>query len=96
MKRYLLDTNICVYFLNGKFNLLEKIQQVGFQNCAVSEITIAELKYGAEKSTLKEKNRLVIESFQSQIDILPIFTSLDVYAREKARLKNQRCDFRRF
>lgn len=57
MKKYLLDTNICAYFLNGKFKLEEKIDEVGFENCFVSEITIAELKYGVEKSTFKEKNR---------------------------------------
>ena len=52
---YLLDTNICAYFLNGKFNLEAKIEEVGFENCVVSEVTIAELKYGVEKSTLKER-----------------------------------------
>ena len=51
MKKYLLDTNICAYFLNGKFNLESKIDKVGLENCLVSEITIAELKYGIEKST---------------------------------------------
>lgn len=39
--KYLLDTNICVYFLNGKFNLQQKIDEVGIENCYVSEITIA-------------------------------------------------------
>ena len=89
MKRYLLDTNICAYFLNGKFNLETKIDEVGLQNCLVSEITIAELKYGVEKSTFKEKNRKTLEIFQSKFDILPIFPSLDIYAKEKARLKTK-------
>ncbi len=64
MIKYLLDTNICAYFLNGKFDLVETIERKGFEHCAVSEITIAELKYGAEKSLYKEKNRKVIELFQ--------------------------------
>lgn len=87
MKKYLLDTNICVYFLNGKYNLEEKIETVGFENCFVSEITIAELKYGVEKSAHKEKNRKTLEKFQANFDILPIFPTLDIYAKEKARLK---------
>lgn len=87
MKKYLLDTNICVYFLNGKFNIEEKIDDAGFENCFISEITIAELKYGVEKSTYKERNRKAIELFQQKFDILPIFPVLDVYAKEKARLK---------
>jgi tRNA(fMet)-specific endonuclease VapC len=89
VKKYLLDTNICAYFLNGKYNLVNKFDKIGFENCAVSEITIAELKYGIEKSTLKEKNRKVVELFQMQIDILPIFPALDIYAKEKARLKTK-------
>jgi tRNA(fMet)-specific endonuclease VapC len=68
---------------------LEKIEEVGFENCLVSEITIAELKYGIEKSTLKEKNRKILETFQVKIEILPIFPALDIYAKEKARLKTR-------
>jgi tRNA(fMet)-specific endonuclease VapC len=89
VKKYLLDTNICAYFLNGKYNLEAKIDEVGFENCVVSEITIAELKYGVEKSTHKEKNRKTIETFQTKFDVMPIFPALDVYAREKARLKTK-------
>ncbi len=89
MKKYLLDTNICAYFLNGKFKLEEKIDEVGFKNCFVSEITIAELKYGVEKSTFKEKNRKTLETFQVKFDILPIFPALNIYAKEKARLKTK-------
>ncbi len=87
MKKYLLDTNICAYFLNGKFNLETKIDSVGFENCVVSEITIAELKYGVEKSTHKEKNKKTLEIFQSKFDVIPIFPALDIYAKENARLK---------
>lgn len=67
--------------------MADKINQVGFDNCVISEITIAELKYGIEKSNQKEKNRVTLETFQSKIQILSIFPSLDIYAAEKARLK---------
>ena len=89
MKKYLLDTNICAYFLNGKYNLEEKINEVGFENCLVSEITIAELKYGVEKSTYKEKNREILEIFHAKFGIVPIFPALEIYAKEKARLKTK-------
>ena len=89
MKKYLLDTNICAYFLNGKFDLEVKIEEVGFENCVVSEITIAELKYGVEKSTHKEKNKKTLETFQTKFDVIPIFPALDIYAKEKARLKTK-------
>lgn len=89
MKKYLLDTNICAYFLNGKFDLKAKFDDIGIENCMVSEITIAELKYGVEKSTLKDKNRKILEQFQSNFDVVPIFPVLDIYANEKARLKTK-------
>ena len=73
MKKYLLDTNICIYFLKGQFELHRKIQIIGEENCYLSEITIAELKYGVENSTQKEKNRKNQEEFQAKFKILPVF-----------------------
>ncbi|MEY2829153.1 MAG: hypothetical protein RIQ33_1011 [Bacteroidota bacterium] len=87
MKKYLLDTNICIYFLKGQFNLHEKIESVGIGNCYISEITIAELKYGIANSIKHEANTLILEKFQNKFTILPIFTAFDIYAKEKARLK---------
>ena len=89
MKKYLLDTNICAYFFNGQFSLIEKIREIRFENCVVSEITIAELKYGIAKSTKKKKNQHVLDTFQAKIEVLPIFPALDIYATEKARLKTK-------
>ena len=31
----------------------------------------------------------MVELFQMQIDILPIFPAIDIYAKEKARLKTK-------
>jgi len=53
----------------------------------ISEVTLAELKFGVENSLQKEKNRLTVAQFTSQLDILPIFDVLDIYAKEKARLR---------
>lgn len=89
MKKYLLDTNICIYFLKGQFDLHQKIEAAGIENCFVSEITIAELKYGVENSSQISKNRETLDKFQNKFTILPIFTALDVYAKEKARLKKR-------
>ena len=47
---YLLDTNICIYFLKGRFGLIERFERIEFNNLFISEITIAKLKFGAEKS----------------------------------------------
>lgn len=89
MKSYLLDTNICIYFMKGQFDLHKKIKTVDKANCLLSEITVAELKYGVENSVQKEKNRKNAEAFISNFVILPIFPVLDIYAKEKARLKTK-------
>lgn len=89
MKKYLLDTNICIYFLKGLFELHKKIERIGIENCFISEITIAELKFGAENSNSQVKNRETIDKFQNHFTIVPIFTALDVYAKEKTRLRKK-------
>lgn len=43
--------------------------------------------YGAEKSEHSEKNLAVIENFTSQIAILPIFNAIEIFAKEKVRLR---------
>ncbi|MEA2041873.1 MAG: type II toxin-antitoxin system VapC family toxin [Bacteroidota bacterium] len=85
---YLLDTNICIHYFKGQFGLKERIEKIGFENFAISEITLAELIYGAEKSQQTEKNMKVVENFAENIEILPILGSLKIYGKEKARLKS--------
>ena len=87
--KYLLDTNICIYFLKGKFGLVETFDKIGFDNLYISEITIAELKFGAAKSDKPEKNKLVINLLANKFKQIPIFNSLDIFAVEKARLRNE-------
>lgn len=87
--KYLLDTNICVHFLRGNFELINKFRQIGIENCAISEITFAELVFGAENSSNPEKNLELIEVFTNQLIILPIFNAIHLYAKEKARLRSK-------
>ena len=89
MKKYLLDTNICIHFLGHEHNIKEKIENVGLDNCLVSEITIAELKFGAENSKNKEKNKKTIDDFIKKFSIIPVYNSLNIYAKEKARLRKK-------
>lgn len=53
--KYLLDTNICIYYLKGLYNLKDKINNVGNESCYISEITVAELKFGVENSEKKKE-----------------------------------------
>ena len=62
---------------------------MGPEHCFISEITLAELKFGVAKSQAKKKNQQVLENFLNGIQILPIFPALDIYASEKARLQKE-------
>ena len=79
MIKYLLDTDISVFYLRGKYNLNAKLKEIiECNNCFISEITLAELKYGAELSERVEKNMRSVNEFANQIGILSIFNSLDL------------------
>jgi len=85
--QYLLDTSICVFFLRGKLNLDERIRQKGRENCFISEITVAELRYGAENSDNSAKSHKAVDAFVSGLSIVPIYGSIKRYAKEKVRLR---------
>jgi len=85
--KYLLDTNICIHFFRGDFNLIDKIEKVGLENCAISEITLAELFFGAENSKYPKKNHQLIDAFSEQVAILPILDAVLLYAKQKVKLR---------
>lgn len=85
--QFLLDTNICVFFLRGKLNLDNLIRQKGRENCFISEITVAELRYGAENSDNPTKSHKAVDAFVSGLSIVPIYGSINRYAKEKVRLR---------
>jgi tRNA(fMet)-specific endonuclease VapC len=73
--------------MNGKFGLNNKFEKLGRENCFISEITLAELKFGVENSDHRIKNQKALDDFLSGIKIIPIFDVIDFYAKEKARLR---------
>lgn len=87
MAKYLLDTDTCIAFLKGKFNLIDKVEKAGIENCFVSEITIAELTYGAYYSDNFERHINEVRKTQELFEVLPIKECLEIFGREKARLR---------
>jgi tRNA(fMet)-specific endonuclease VapC len=73
--------------MKGKFDLSSKFEGLSAEDCFISEITLAELKFGVENSERPDRNRAVLSDFLTGVQILPIFGSLDLYAQEKARLR---------
>ena len=85
--KYLLDTSTCIFYLRGKLNLDEIIREKGKENCSISEITIAKLRFGAENSQNPIKSNIAVDNFIRGISIIPIISSLRLYAKEKVRLR---------
>jgi tRNA(fMet)-specific endonuclease VapC len=74
--KYLLDTNICVYFLNKNSTVINRLQPIPDEDIAVSIISIAELKFGAYNSHKIENNLEKIEHFKNIIQ--PIGVTSDI------------------
>lgn len=87
--KYLLDTNICIYFFRGKYDIKDRINEVGIENCTISEITIAELVYGAEYSANPKRNLELIFELTKFIAVISIFDSILEYGHQKANLRKQ-------
>jgi tRNA(fMet)-specific endonuclease VapC len=79
--KYLLDTNICAFHLRGKLNL------DGRKYCYISEITLFELRFGAENSNNPKKHHELVTNPVKEFTILPVITCIDVYIKEKVRLR---------
>jgi len=68
----LLDTNICIYFLNEKSDkLIRRFQEVTPADIKLPAVTVAELFYGAEKSKARKKNRQKVDAFIQPFEIIP-------------------------
>lgn len=86
---YLLDTNICIYAINRKPELvLNRIKKELHKGIFISTLTIAELEYGVENSSRIESNRVALIKFLSVFNTLA-FDDFDPmhYGRLKSKLK---------
>jgi len=69
---YLLDTNICIYVINGRSpKIIDAFKSRPVGEIALSTVTLAELEYGASKSAHRDHNRLMLIGFASPFKILP-------------------------
>ena len=89
MKQYLLDTNICIYFLKNQYGVAEHIKAVGNKNCFISDITLAELYFGASNSGQKEHKIKGVKAIEKYFTVIPIQKALECYGDCKAVLKKQ-------
>jgi tRNA(fMet)-specific endonuclease VapC len=68
---YLLDTCICIALLKKNQSVIQRIREVGTHNCKISDITLAELYFGAFKSG-KEKHFNDVSEISKLFEKFPI------------------------
>ena len=69
---YLLDTNICIYAINGRHpSLTKNLLTIPPDEIAVSSITVGELEYGAAKSHWGDRTRQTMYAFLSNFTVIP-------------------------
>jgi predicted nucleic acid-binding protein len=88
MKKYLIDSDILIYFLKGKQEVVQRLSQIPIDDLYISRINYTELIYGAYNSSKVDQNLKVIEPFLDNFKVLEFTkTSSLIFAKEKVRLK---------
>jgi tRNA(fMet)-specific endonuclease VapC len=68
--KVMLDTNICIYLIKQRPpSVLERFTAFPVGEIGISVITLAELEYGASKSSLPKKNREALQQFVVPLEL---------------------------
>jgi len=89
MAKYLIDTNICIEYFKHRHGVPERMAQISRADIFVSEVTVAELLYGAVHSKNRERHLHEVRELQRDINVLPISDVLDDYADIRHALTSQ-------
>ena len=89
--KYMLDTNTCVFVLRHKpLCVTERFQQCAVNEVCVSAITVAELRFGADKSLQPEANHDKLSKFLMDVDIIDFDPgAADAYGEIRADLERR-------
>jgi len=66
----MLDTDICIYTINNRPPHLRDTFNRHNEHLSLSAVSLAELQYGAEKSSMAERNLAVVERFATRVEVL--------------------------
>jgi len=89
--RYLLDTDIASYILNGRSSKLrEKLREVPMSDVGVSVITGAELRFGLARKPEVSHLGFIVEDFLLRVETLPWDSNAaKTYANLRADLERE-------
>ncbi len=89
MAKYIIDTNTCIEYFKRRNGVPERMNQVPFEDLCVSEVTIAELLFGAIHSKSVDRHLREVRELQGDIEVLPISEVIDDYADIRHALVTQ-------
>lgn len=89
--KVMLDTNICIYIIKQQpKSVLQRFVTFPIGELGISVITLAELEYGASKSSEPDRNREALEQFISPLEIAVFDRQVTiVYGRIRALLEKR-------
>jgi tRNA(fMet)-specific endonuclease VapC len=89
--KYLLDTNVCVDYLNGRYPAVtERLQRSRPADVCTSAIVAAELRYGADKSARRRQNHARLDAFLAEIAVVDFDAdAAAIYGRVRASLERE-------
>lgn len=83
---YLIDSDILIALGKGQVSIQDKMNRVRISNCAISEISMAELYVGAYKSKSSRRESL-LAYLEHLVTIMPISPIIRRYAILRAQLE---------
>jgi tRNA(fMet)-specific endonuclease VapC len=84
----MLDTNTCVFIMNGNEAVRNAFIREQPFDLAISAVVLAELQFGVENSARREKNMATLQAFHATVDTLPFDSDAAVeYGRIRAGLQ---------
>lgn len=89
--KFLLDTNICIYIIKQRpAKVLKRFTRHSPGDILISSITIAELRYGAEKSLHVQQNHDALSGFIVPLEIVDFDEKAAVeYGKVRAMLEQK-------
>ena len=90
MERFILDTNTWIEFFHRRHGVAEYVDAIPTTYLSASEVTIAELIFGAVNSQDYQRHIREPQWLQETIQIYPISEVLTDYAEIRYTLKQQR------
>jgi tRNA(fMet)-specific endonuclease VapC len=89
--KYLLDTNICIFVIKRKpATVLARFQLHPPDDVAISSVTLAELRYGADKSSRPQQNHAALEAFLAPLSVVDFDSqAAESYGKVRAELERR-------